>query len=403
MTTSELDIFSQKQLVQSRMRYADLFDFAPIGYATLNALGYIEEVNLASARLLGGTPHQFIGRKFEELVTLDDRLTFREHIERCRMSGQRIQTELHLISSSGDPISVELYTAAGLEMERGDLEFRCALINITQRKQAEEALRRSEIELELRAKHHFLSEASAVFSASLDYATVLENIGRMSIPRLADCCVIDVVNADGMLKREAAAHLDRQKEPLLWELGILPSDRNDMFGKAKVIRTSRSELYADINDSLLSALARSPDHLRILRELHFRSFMCVPMIVRGNVIGAVGFMRVREDRPYSLFDLALAEEYTERAAMAIDNALLYHQAQAALHARDYALTIVESERAKLQRLFTQAPAAICILEGPEHRFAFANLLYRQIVGDRDLIGMPVREALPDSAPGPKSL
>jgi len=308
MTTRELDIFSQKQLAQSRMRYADLFDFAPIGYATLDAQGCIEEVNLASARLLGGTPHQFIGRKFEEMVTPDDRGTFTDHIERCRMSGQRIQTELHLISSSGDTISVELYTAAGLEMERGELEFRCALINVTQRKQAEEALRRSEIELELRAKHHFLSEAGAVFSASLDYPTVLENIVRMSIPRLADCCVIDVVTADGMLKREAVAHLDRLKEPLLWELGKLPSDRNDVFGKAKVIRTSRSELYADITDSLLCALARSPDDLRILRELSFRSFMCVPMIVRGNAVGAVGFMRVRKDRPYSLFDLALAEE-----------------------------------------------------------------------------------------------
>ena len=65
--------------------------------------------------------------------------------------------------------------------------------------------------------------------------------------------------------------------------------------------------------------------------------------------------------------------------------------------RDQALSIVENERAKLQRLFTQAPAAICILEGPEHRFAFANVLYRQIVGDRDLIGMSVREALPELA------
>src|SRR5262249_17491429 len=136
MTTRELDIFSQKQLAQSRMRYADLFDFAPIGYATLDAHGYIEEVNLASARLLGGTPHQFVGRKFEELVLAGDRGRFMEHIEHCRMSGQRVQTELHLVSSGGDTISVELYTAAGLEMERGDLEFRCALINITQRKEA---------------------------------------------------------------------------------------------------------------------------------------------------------------------------------------------------------------------------------------------------------------------------
>src|ERR1041384_5568293 len=103
----------------------------------------------------------------------------------------------------------------------------------------------------------------------------------MSIPRLADCCVIDMVQADGTLVRSAVAHLDKAKEPLLRELGKLPDENNEAFGKTKVIRTARPELYAEMPESLLSALAASPQHLKMLHDLDCRSFMCVPLIVRG--------------------------------------------------------------------------------------------------------------------------
>jgi len=123
----------------------------------------------------------------------------------------------------------------------------------------------------------------------------------------------------------------------------MPSDRNEVFGKAKVIRTFRSELYAEITDSLLCALARTPEHLKLLRELGFRSFMCVPMVVRGTVAGTIGFLRVQKDKPYSLFDLALAEEYTERAATAVDNAMLFAKEQDANRLKDEFLAIVSHE------------------------------------------------------------
>jgi PAS domain S-box-containing protein len=342
MTTRELGLFSQKQLAQSRMRYADLFDFAPIGYATLSARGRFEEVNLACARLLAGTTRQFIGQAFESYVVAEDRARFREHLERCRESGKRTQIELRLLPCDGEAAFVELYTVASLEMEQGKLQFRCALINITERKHAEEALHRSQIELELRAKHHFLSEASAVFSGSLDYTTVLEHVVRLSIPKLADCCVVDIIHTDG-LKRDAVAHLDRDKEDLLRKLGGLPGDRNDAFGKSKVIRTLRPELYAEVNDSLLNALARTPEHLRILRELGFQSFICVPMVVRGNALGALSFMRVQEGQRYTLSDLALAEDYADRAAMAVDNAMLFSKEQEANRLKDEFLAIVSHE------------------------------------------------------------
>jgi PAS domain S-box-containing protein len=351
MTTREIElelqnrelIRTQRQLTQSRLRYADLFDFAPIGYVTLDAECKIAEMNLALARLLAGTPHHFMGVRFETLLLLEDQSRFRQHIERCRRSSLRAQMELRLVPHGGEPVTVELNSVAGREMEHGKLQYRCAIVNISDRKAAEDALRRSQAELELRANHHFLSEASAVFSASLDYETAISNVVRMSIPRLADCCVVDIVQTDGRLSRAAVAHLDHSKEDLLWHLGKLPQERNQAFGKAKVVRTGRSELYANVTDSLLSALAQDADHLRILRELACLSYICVPLSIRGNIFGAAGFMKTRPGQPYTLADLALAEEFADRAAVAIDNAMLYKKEQEANRLKDEFLSIVSHE------------------------------------------------------------
>jgi PAS domain-containing protein len=56
-----------------------------------------------------------------------------------------------------------------------------------------------------------------------------------------------------------------------------------------------------------------------------------------------------------------------------------------------------AERERLQRMFEQAPGIMVMLRGPEHVFEHANTAYYQLVGHRDLIGKPVREALPEIA------
>jgi PAS domain S-box-containing protein len=65
-----------------------------------------------------------------------------------------------------------------------------------------------------------------------------------------------------------------------------------------------------------------------------------------------------------------------------------------------ALAQAEADRARLQALFMQAPAVVCILRGPQHVFELANASYRLVVGaDRELVGRPIREALPELVDG----
>jgi PAS domain S-box-containing protein len=336
-------LMRQDELAQSKLRYVDLFDFAPIGYCNLDENGVIEEVNLAAARLLDGTSQELMRQPFAEFLMPGDRDRFHEHLQRCRETSQRMRIELQLVPKDSEPVIVELYTIATREMVHGRLQWRCAIVNLTERRRAEEALQRSQVELALRSKHHFLSESSAAFSATLHYETVLENIVRMSIPQLADCAAVDIVQPDGSLVRSAVAHIDKAKEKLVLEVGQMPEDVNEAFGKAKVVRTGRSELYAEVPESLVTSLGGSDRHLELLRQIQCRSFMCVPLMVRGKAIGAIGFMRIDGEQRYSLSDLTLAEEFTERAAMAIDNAMLYSKEQAVNDFKDRFMGMVSHE------------------------------------------------------------
>ena len=68
-----------------------------------------------------------------------------------------------------------------------------------------------------------------------------------------------------------------------------------------------------------------------------------------------------------------------------------------LSAEQQARSAIELERARFQEMLMLAPTAVSITRGPEHRFVFSNLLHRRVYGNRDLVGLAVREALPELA------
>src|SRR5213592_1252815 len=67
---------TQQQLTHSRMRYADLYDFSPIGYSSLDEHGCIAEMNSTGGKLLGDNPHKLIGRPFIDFLVPEDSQAF---------------------------------------------------------------------------------------------------------------------------------------------------------------------------------------------------------------------------------------------------------------------------------------------------------------------------------------
>ena len=217
--------------------------------------------------------------------------------------------------------------------EDGSLrEWVGTLADITERKQQEAAGR-------------FLVEASALLAASLDYETTLQSVASLSVPFLADWCIVYVVDDDGAIRPIAVAHAgDAAEVEAVWELERRRNQNPDAAGGVpKVIRTGRSELYAEIPASVEASTPDDAERFRVARELGLESAMIVPLVARGRTLGAITFATCATARRYGLSDLALAEDLAQRAALAVDNALLYREAQEANRLKDEFLATLSHE------------------------------------------------------------
>jgi len=135
------------ELEAAIQRFVDLYDFAPIAYVSFDRAGRIEEANLAATELLGDPRDLLIGRPFAFYV--GDLDSFLRHLLYCRTSQQQVETELELKPRKGERIPVLLRSAPITSTTRnGALLYQTAIMDLTDRKRAEEALRAKEAELE---------------------------------------------------------------------------------------------------------------------------------------------------------------------------------------------------------------------------------------------------------------
>src|SRR5512140_1624479 len=128
---------AQRQIEESRCRYADLFDNAPVGYLTLDEQGTIVSANNSAVRMLARSRGEILGQPVGPFMA--DENAFRRHLEHSRDGQERVVSELWLVTSSGSPLPVEMITekATRPDSETGGIEFRTALIDLTELKKAQ--------------------------------------------------------------------------------------------------------------------------------------------------------------------------------------------------------------------------------------------------------------------------
>ena len=280
-------------------------------------------INPAGARLLGYEPEELIG-EFMHAKIHHSRLDGSEYpIEECPLyqslrSGtpDRVDDEAYW-RKDGTPIFVD-YTVAPVIVDGETRGVIATFVDISQRKRDEET-------------RMFLNDATPALSSSLDYRKTLATVADLAIPRLADWCVVDVLDDEGALQRLAIAHRDPEKLRLVQEWSKKRPPRLDSpIGSGRTITTSKAELHREIPEELLvAATGGDPEMLRFLETLQVRSLMSVPLLVRGKPFGAIVYAMAESGRRYTDRDLHVAQELAGRASIAIDNALLYQEAEEA--------------------------------------------------------------------------
>lgn len=168
----------------------------------------------------------------------------------------------------------------------------------------------------------FLVEATRLLSDSLDVEKTLATVARLSLPHFGSWCVVDLCGPDET-RRIAIIHPDPEQQFLADQLRTgWPPRRDDPLGAPCVVRTRRSEVIFPVTDEMMVKAARSPENLAILRALEIGSFMTIPLLARGLVLGAITYVSPNHGDSFSAEDLALAEDLAARCAIAIDNSRL---------------------------------------------------------------------------------
>lgn len=214
----------------------------------------------------------------------------------------------------------------------------------------------------------FLVNAGSLLASSLDYPKTLERVARLAVPKFADWCVVDLIENEG-LRRLAVAHADPAKEAMAKEYQRrYPADPDAPAGAANVLRTGEPEIYREITDEMLHAAALDPPHLELLRGLGLKSVIIVPLKVWDRTLGVITFVSAESGRVYGEIDLFMAEELARRAALAIDNARLFQEAEREIAERSraerrlgaqYAVARVLAESVTLNDAAPKLIQAIC--------------------------------------------
>jgi PAS domain S-box-containing protein len=281
----------------------------------LDDRGRYLEIAPTNSKLLYRPSSELMGKTVHEIFPRSQADTFLACIKRALETGQPVDLEYSL------PIGGENIWFAGTVSPMADGSVVWVARNITERKRAEEV-------------QHFLAEASRTLAASLDYQTTLERVTRLALPALADCCVVELVREDGLLRDVAIAHVNPAKEELVRELRH--GYPTESYPVAQALGTVESKIYPEITDAMLAAGAVNAAHLAGLREIAPKSLMIVPLVARGRTLGAILFVSSESGRRYGPADLPLAEDLASCCALAIDNARLYAAEQEARRTAQHA-------------------------------------------------------------------
>lgn len=190
------------------------------------------------------------------------------------------------------------------------------------------------------ASQAFLAGIGSALGSSLDYLATLARAARTAVPILGDTCIIDSYTADGG-REITIADTDQELEDLA---RVMRADFAPLFAAPVLAREREAGhpyLIPVLHDAVLATLTVNDAHRRLIRRLHWRSVLFVPIVARDTTLGILTCCS--RTRALERHDLALATELAYRAALAIDNALLYRHAQLATRTRDELLGIVSHD------------------------------------------------------------
>ena len=268
---------------------------------------------------------------FQQLIHPDDREATNAAIRQALETGGEFYVEFRNVWQNG---GIHWIAGSGKVFPGDDgqpLRMIGIGLDVTQRKRAEQTA-------------GFLADASAVLAVLVDFDSTLQKVSSLAVPSFADWATVDLAEADGSLRRVSVSHIDPAKVQLAHDVHRrFPPDPTAPQGVWNILRTGRSEIVPEITDELLVQSVNDDELLGIMRQLGLKSYIGVPLNVRGKPLGVITFINAESGHRYDQTDLAVAEDLASRAAIAIENAQLYRELRDADQRKDEFLATLAHE------------------------------------------------------------
>jgi PAS domain S-box-containing protein len=326
------DVTEQRRAAEGLARLAAIVESSDDAIISRTLDGTISTWNRGAERLYGYTAQEAIGQDISLLLPSDRQDELPELTTRLAQGEQIPHFETVRLRKDGARVDVSISLSPITDPAGQVIAISTIARDITERTRAE-------------AGQRFLAEASALLASSLDYETTLARVADLAVPHLADWCIVYLQQEDGSISRLAMAHADPTRTAVVRELQErFTLNPNAAEGIPRILRSGEAVLQPDVSPAILAADVDRPDEqATILSGLQIRSWMGVPLTARGRTFGVISLQTAESERRYGQADLALAEDLARRAALAIDNARLYQDAQDAIRGRDQFLSIAAHE------------------------------------------------------------
>ncbi|MFB6274977.1 MAG: ATP-binding protein [Halothece sp.] len=338
---------ANRRLRESEERYRLILEGSNEGIWDWNVESQMVYCNDRLLQMIGLSPgeRELDKDRFYHQIHPDDRAHVDNSIQDCLLGKTpQLEVEFRVRHPSGEYRYCIARGKSQLNARGESYRISGVLIDITERKRNE-------------VRSRFLAEASQLLSSSLDYRTTLENLASLAVPRLADWCAIDIVEPEGIygsppsLRRIAVAHVNPDKANLVWELQrYLNHEQGQYHCSAAALRSHTSQTCFHVDAAKTYAMAVDEEHLRLLEKLDCRSYICVPLAAGEEILGTLLFATSESGRHYTQADLTLAEDLAQRAALAIENARLYKEAQEATNNLRTTFRILQEQEQQLRTL-----------------------------------------------------